>query len=218
MHLRTFIKLAGITGATLSLAVAAQPVSAEVTRQGGDGFVVRHEVVVKADAKATWLALISPAKWWNKSHTWSGDSANLSLRPQAGGCFCEKIPELADATRITLEGSVEHMRVVQAYPESALRMRGALGPLQGEAVTGVLTIALSEKDQGTRIVWEYVVGGYMRYDIAEIAPAVDGMNGQQVNALADFLGRVEVEESAPMTEEAAEPENVLDAIDALGKD
>jgi len=207
----------------LSFGLAAQPAAAEVAKQNDNGFVVRHEVEVTTDTKATWLALISPAKWWNKAHTWSGDANNLSIRPQAGGCFCEKIPEVPNTKRITLEGSVEHMRVVQAYPESALRMRGSLGPLQGEAVTGVLTIALSESEQGTRIVWEYVVGGYMRYEMPLIAKAVDGMNGEQLNALADFLGRVEVAEvGAPqpkaVVEPDAEPQSVFDAIDAMGQD
>lgn len=208
--------------ASLSVALLAQPAAAEVIKQNDNGFVVHLEAEVKADTKATWLALISPAKWWNRAHTWSGDSANLTLRPQAGGCFCEKIPEVPDATRVTLEGSVEHMRVVQSYPESALRMRGALGPLQGEAVTGVLTIALSETAQGTRIVWEYVVGGYMRYEMPVIAKAVDGMNAQQLGELANFLGPIApVETPAPEPEAAdpdSDPENVLDAIDAMARD
>lgn len=206
--------------AALAVGAVAQPVAAEVIKQDDNGFVTRDEAVVVADTKATWLALISPAKWWNKAHTWSADSANLTLRPQAGGCFCEKIPEVPSAKRVTLEGGVEHMRVLQAYPENALRMRGSLGPLQSEAVTGVLTIVLSETDQGTRIVWEYVVGGYMRYDAPVIAQAVDGVMSQQLDGLADFLGRVEAVEvprqDAPAAE--AEPESVLDAIDAMARE
>lgn len=218
----------------LPLALMAQPAVAEVIKQDDSGFVTRDVTEVKADTKTSWLALISPAKWWNKAHTWSADSANLTLRPQAGGCFCERIPEVPDSLRITLEGSVEHMRVLQAYPERALRMSGGLGPLQSEAVTGVLTIVLSETEQGTRIVWEYVVGGYMRYETPVIAKAVDGVMSQQLNGLADLLGRVEVpEREAPEPEvelpevgrdgaelepALAEPGNVFDAIDAMAKD
>lgn len=134
----------------LASALAAVPAAAEVTKVHPTGFVVRHEVVVEADTKATWLALISPATWWRKEHTWSGDAANLSLMPSAGGCFCERIPEVDEPGRFTLEGSVEHMRVIQSQPEAALRMRGGLGPLQSEPVTGVLTIAISKADKGTR--------------------------------------------------------------------
>ncbi|MFN3864568.1 MAG: SRPBCC family protein [Erythrobacter sp.] len=192
--------------ATLWL-LGAAPVAAEVTGSGPDHFVSRHEVVVKASPKQVWLALISPAAWWTSEHTWSGEAANLTLTPQAGGCFCEKIPEVDEPGRFTLEGSVEHMRVIQAYPERALRMRGALGPLQSEPVTGILTIAISEVEQGTRIVWEYNVGGPMRYELPVIARAVDGVMGQQITAFAKGLGPVAMPkpEPAPGGEPAADP-------------
>ena len=63
-------------------------------------------------------------------------------------------------------------------------MAGALGPLQGEAVLGVLTIKLTKTEAGTRIDWDYVVGGYVRAQPAEIAPAVDQMLGEQLGRLA----------------------------------
>lgn len=171
----------------------ATAASAEVVKTNENGFVVRHTVEVETDAKQVWLALISPAKWWDSKHSWSGDSANLKLRPQAGGCFCERIPEDPDADRITLEGSVEHMRVIQSYPEKVLRMRGGLGPLQSEPASGILTIAIGEGDNegSTKIVWEYVVGGYMRYKIPVIAKAVDGVLSLQSKSLADLLGPVD---------------------------
>ncbi len=178
------------------------PACAEVTRTTDDSFVVRQEVVVEASPKAVWLALISPAGWWSKDHTWSGDAANLTLTPQAGGCFCETIPEVDEPGRFTLQGSVEHMRVIQAYPEVALRMQGALGPLQSEPVIGILTIAISKVPQGTRIVWEYNVGGPMRYEVPVISKAVDGVMGLQVAALAKGLGVVAVPTSAPAAETA----------------
>ncbi|TRD12337.1 SRPBCC family protein [Erythrobacter insulae] len=187
-------------------AVIASPLAAEITEQDEAGFVTRDEALVEASPKQVWLALITPATWWNKAHTWSGDSGNLTLRPQAGGCFCERIPEVEDADRITLEGSVEHMRVIQAYPESALRMAGALGPLQSEPVSGVLTIAISEAKEGTRIVWEYHVGGRMRFDIPAIAKAVDGVISQQLDGLAQGLGRLD---GARPTEEPA-PDDAAD--------
>lgn len=202
MH-RTIITSA----AALMLAATAAPVSAEVVEAGEDHFITRNQAVVDASPTEVWLALISPARWWSGEHTWSADAANLSLTPQAGGCFCEKIPEVDEPGRFTLEGSVEHMRVVQAYPEVALRMIGALGPLQSEPVNGVLTIALSkiEDDDGkvfTRIVWEYNVGGKMRYPLEVIAPAVDGVMTLQLTRLADLLGVVE----APTAGAAPEPE------------
>jgi hypothetical protein len=204
-----------LTGRAYLLAVAmaaigiSTPVSAEIARTTDNSFVVRHEVVVEANPTKAWLALISPAGWWRKEHTWSGDAQNLTLTPQGGGCFCETIPAVDEPGRFTLQGSVEHMRVLQAYPESALRMQGALGPLQSEPVTGILTIAISKTGQGTRIVWEYHVGGPMRYEVPVIAKAVDGVMGQQVAALGKLLGVVAVPE--PVEPEAAPAEAEAEA-------
>ena len=66
-------------------------------------------------------------------------------------------------------------------------MSGALGPLQGEALNGTLTVTLVKTERGTRIDLEYVVGGYMRLKGEEIAPAVDAMLGQQLASLATAL-------------------------------
>ena len=189
------------------LALLAQPASAEVVKTDETGFVSRNMAVVNADTKAVWLALISPSKWWKKEHTWSGDAANMRITPQAGGCFCERIPEDPNADKVTLEGSVEHMRVIQAFPEKVLRMRGGLGPLQSEPASGVLTIAIAESETDgrptTTIVWEYVVGGYMRYETPKIAKAVDTVMGLQLGSLAEMLGRTNMP-VVPIEEEPAE--------------
>ena len=192
-------RIAALAGAALGLAA---PASAELVRANDSGFVTRHEVVVEATPKDVWLALIAPATWWRAEHTWSGDAKNLTLTPQAGGCFCETIPEVDEPGRFTLQGSVEHMRVVQAYPEQALRMTGALGPLQSEPVTGVLTIVISTVKQGTRIVLEYNVGGPMRYEVPVISKAVDGVMGAQLASLGKLLGPVAM--PAPVAPSPAE--------------
>ena len=80
------------------------------------------------------------------------------------------------------------MRVVYLAPGSTLRMSGALGPLQSEAVTGVLTMTLTADGEMTRIGWEYVVGGYARMPLAELAPLVDQVVGEQLLRLAARLG------------------------------
>lgn len=195
------------------LAAWASPALAEVIEAHDDHFVTKAEAVVDADSKAVWLALISPARWWSSEHTWSADATNLRLTPQAGGCFCETIPETETPDGgFTLQGSVEHMRVIQAYPETALRMQGALGPLQSEPVTGILTIVISEAEEGpegeprTRIVFEYNVGGKMRYPIPVISQAVDGVMTLQLTGLAEELGVVVAPKvpSAEPAQEAAE--------------
>ena len=183
-------RILGLLGAALCTASLTAPALAKVEVQKADAFVTRDSVVVKADKRAVWLALISPSKWWNKAHTFSGDPANLTLMPNAGGCFCERIPEKDTASVIGLGGSVEHMRVILSMPDQALRMHGNLGPLQSEPVNGVLTITMADAEGGTRIVFEYAVGGFMRFEVPVIAKAVDGVVSQQMMGLAALLGPV----------------------------
>ncbi|MFM5916255.1 MAG: hypothetical protein ACKOOL_01850 [Novosphingobium sp.] len=180
--------------AALLLSAAASPASAEVVAQSDAGFVIKHSAEVTADQQAVWKALIAPAKWWSSEHTWSKDAANLYLDAQGSGCFCEKLPKAADAPADQRMGSVEHMHVIFADPQrGVLRMSGSLGPLQGEALNGTLTIELKKTETGTRIEMEYVVGGYMRMKTEQIAPAVDAVLGQQLTGLAKLF------EAAPAT-------------------
>ena len=212
--MRYGIKAALLGAAACSATMNAAAAQAEVIKTSDNGFITRDVAVVESNLTQTWLALISPADWWSSQHTWSADAANLTIKPQAGGCFCEKIPAVDEPDRFTLEGSVEHMRVIQAYPESALRMSGGLGPLQSEPVNGVLTIALSEIEvpsefgprKATRIVWEYNVGGSMRYEIPVISKAVDGVMSLQLAGLAEKLGKIETsdDDEAASKEEASQ--------------
>lgn len=202
-------------GASLAAAAFAMPVQAEVVSQGNGAFVTRDSAVVEADVRTAWLKLIAPGEWWDSAHTWSGESENMMLTPQGGGCFCERIPGEDGDKRIGLDGSVQHMVVLNAAPDRVLRMRGGLGPLQSEPVDGVLTIALSETDEGTLIVFEYVVGGFMRFETPVIAKAVDGVMTQQLDNLAETLGRVDAPapDEEPAEDEASEDSDAGDASD-----
>lgn len=207
-------RISSLVGVALAAALASAPVNAKVEVEKADGFVTRDSVVVKASKREVWLALISPSRWWNKAHTFSGDAANLSLMPKAGGCFCERVPEKDTEKLIGLEGSVEHMRVLLAMPDEALRMGGNLGPLQSEPVNGVLTITLADTKEGTRILFEYAVGGFMRFEVPVIAKAVDGVISQQMMGLAAVLGPVTMPEDAPKP--GARPEGKGTSADADG--
>lgn len=169
-------------------ATVPAPAWAEVVAKSDVGFTVRVAAEVNATPDEAWKLLVDPAKWWLDEHTFSGSAANLSLDPVAGGCFCEKLPLAKDAPAGSKPGGVQHMRVVYVLQGKALRMSGALGPLQSEAVTGTLTITLKPMGKGTRILWEYVVGGYMRYPQDKIAPAVDNVIAAQLDSLAKKLG------------------------------
>ena len=177
--------------------VLSAPAQAEVIAKSDAGFITRATATVAKPPMDAWIALIAPAKWWNKAHSWSGDSANLYLDPQATGCFCEFLPLPKDALPNTRRGSVEHMHVIYSDPGKVLRMSGSLGPLQSEALNGTLTVTLKPVEGGTRILFEYVVGGYMRFKTDEIAPAVDGVLKGQLDRLAAFIG--------PLGEAAPEP-------------
>lgn len=164
-------------------AFGVQPAAAKVIDQSEAGFTVAHTAQVAATPEDVWKMLKMPQKWWSKEHSWSGDAANFWLDSQAGGCFCEKLPDTGKGL-----GSVQHARILFAKPNELLRLSGAFGPLQGEALNGTLTIQIKETPTGAAIRFDYVVGGYMRFKIPEIAPAVDGVIGEQLVGLAKALG------------------------------
>ena len=187
---------AGALGGVLGI-VLAVPARADVIAQTDQGFVSRNVMVMAGSPAVVWKRLVTPSGWWSSDHTFSGDAANLSIDPVAGGCFCEKLPADEDghakagaAAHAPTRGGVEHMRVVFVDHAKALRMVGALGPLQSEAVNGTLTITVTQVDGGTRVIFEYVVGGYMRYPPDKIATAVDTVMYNQLLSLARQFGPV----------------------------
>lgn len=211
--------IASVALAGAILLGGATPASAEVIDPTETGFVSRLAVEVKAAPADVWKSLIAPNLWWNKAHTYSGDAANLYLDAQAGGCFCEKLPLGKDAAPNSRNGSAEHMRVIHAAPGRVLRLSGGLGPLQSEPVGGVLTVTLKPTVAGTRILWEYVVGGFMRYKVVEIAPAVDKVLTGQLASLAAHVdpsveGAAEAE-VAVEDQAAASPATAPDAPEAV---
>ncbi len=174
----------------LPLALLAQPARADVVATGSNGFVVRVTAEVTAKPADAWKTMTSPAQWWSSQHTFSGDAANLTLDPVPGGCFCETLPRPDGAPATQKPGGVQHMRVIYVEPPRAMRLVGALGPLQSEALAATMTMTIKPTDTGSRILFEYVAGGYMRYKVEEIAPAVDRMLTAQITSLAGKLGPV----------------------------
>ena len=196
---------------SLFLAGTAQ---AKVTSQSEHGFAIVQKAEVDATREEVYASLLKPSKYWSPNHSWSGDADNFYIVPKVGGCFCENIPSADGGTDPTKSGEVEHMRVIFMQPGKVLRLQGALGPLQSEAVKGVLTIALHEADvgdgrKGTAIVFSYVVGGYMRYKVEEIGSSVDQVIGEQLKRLAALFETKKNEEEAEKPQApAADPENL----------
>jgi hypothetical protein len=188
----------------------ASPVAAEVKSQSDNGFVVGHTAEVLAKPDEVWKRLLVPKDWWNPAHSWSGKTDGFYIDAQAGGCFCELLQDKAADGSTKPRGSVEHMRVLFTDPGKVLRMTGALGPLQSEAMQGTLTVAMEPlKDgAGTRLSLSYVVGGYMRYKVTDIAPSVDAMLGDQFQRLIKPMGKVVAAEAAKPDEWKIDPEKL----------
>ena len=162
----------------LAVLLAAPLTFADVVDSSPNGFGTKVTVTVNAPAARAYAALTKIGSWWNKDHTWSGDSANLSLEARAGGCFCEKLPG---------GGSVQHMAVIFADPGKMLRLSGGLGPLQDLAVAGVMTFAFSEANGMTTITVTYKISGYMAGGLNALARPVDAVVTEQVMRLKTYV-------------------------------
>jgi hypothetical protein len=175
-----------------SLALYTAPAAAEVKTLTEQGFSTLHAADVLAKPEDVWKRLMVPRDWWNPAHSWSGSTTGFYIDAQAGGCFCEMFQEKDKDGKLVPKGSVEHMRVIFSQPAKVLRMQGGLGPLQAEAVTGTLTIAMEplKSGGGTRVSFSYVVGGYMRFKAADIGPAVDKVLREQFESMIKPLGKV----------------------------
>ncbi len=158
------------------LLLAALPLGAgaEVKFAAADAFLIEQRYTIAAPAAKIWESLRHPERWWPADHTWSGKRENLSLVAEAGACFCERWDG----------GSVEHGRVVMVLNGKLLRLSASLGPLQELAVSGVITIALEEKDGATSVVVTHRVSGDPSQKLDQLAPIVDQVNGQQFGGLA----------------------------------
>lgn len=167
---------AGMLTALLALS-AAGIARADVAESAADAFLVKQSTTLKGDTKRAWAALGQPQLWWDNEHTWSGKAANLSLKAEAGGCFCERWDG----------GSAEHGRVVMALPEKLLRLDAELGPLQEYAFKGVLSFWLKPADDGTTLDVEYRVNGVQASGLDLFAPKVDIVIAEQVERLRRYV-------------------------------
>jgi len=156
--------------------------NAEVVKVSPEGFMVKNEAIVRADAPHAWRALVEDiGKWWNAQHSYSGHADNLFIEPRPGGCFCE---------RLSNGGGVVHMTVVNVQPGKLLRLSGGLGPLQSLGVTGSLSWSFADVTGGTKIAVTYSVGGFSPDGFEALAPAVDGVLRDQLQRLAAYADGV----------------------------
>jgi len=157
------------------LAVLAFPLKAELTHLGEHSFTVNHSIETTANPFFIYRTMTSHiAEWWNADHSWSGDAANLYMKTERGGCFCERLPN---------DGRVEHLRIIYLAPGEEIRFDGALGPLQTMAVQGRMVWKIEAMENGSKVTFNYKVFGHPQGGLADIAPAVDGVIGEQLDRL-----------------------------------
>lgn len=166
--------------AVLALAVST-PAVAAVKSTSVSGFQLENRAVIAAPPDKVWAALGQVGKWWNGAHSYSGDSANMTMPLTPGGCFCEALPKLGAGA------GVKHGEVVMVMPGQVLRLNAPLGPLQGEGVSAALTFTLkATADGGTEVIETFNIGG-ARPEIVGFAAGVDGVAGEQLTRLKAYI-------------------------------
>jgi uncharacterized protein YndB with AHSA1/START domain len=156
-------------GLVAGIALAAAPIAAAqaaVVDSQPDGFAIEETAHIAAPPDRVYAVLMQPAKWWNDQHTYSGSATNLMLDAKAGGCLCETLPN---------GGSRLHLTVVDVEPGNTLRLRGALGPFQGQGVDGALTFTLKPDGTGTALTLDNTVGGYVKGGFGKWPVLADAM-------------------------------------------
>lgn len=184
MDKQTFVKALKLIMLLLFLPGAAR---GDVADSSASGFTVKNTVTIAAAPAEVYRNLIKIGRWWNPAHTFSGDSRNLSIEDEAGGCFCEELQG---------GGSFQHLGVVMADPGKTLRLVGALGPLQSMAVTGSMTWSLSRAENATKLELSYAVGGYHPGGLEGLAPLVDRVLLEQLIRLKRYIEKGTPEESS----------------------
>ena len=166
--------------ATFLLSITG-PATAEVIQSGDAGFSVSHSISTASEPFAAYRTMTSHIdQWWNGAHSWSNDAANLYMDIELGGCFCERLPT---------GGRVEHLRIIYLSPGNEIRFDGALGPLQQMAVQGRMIWKIETAEGGSRISFTYHVHGFLQDGFVGLAPAVDGVIGEQLTRLGERLAR-----------------------------
>ena len=158
--------------------LASTPTGAEVVSASANGLEVRQTVNLVVPPEVAWTAFRNVPGWWDPEHTYSGDSANLSLNLTPGGCFCERTPKVG--------GGVEHMRVVFVEPGKHVVLTGSLGPLLYEATTGVMDIEIKGTGGGSQLTMIYKVAGFANGGADKLAPVVDGVLATQMKRLRAY--------------------------------
>lgn len=155
------------------MSVAAQ---AEVVKSTAEGFIVAHTVNIESDTVTVFETMTSKVgRWWDPGHSFSGNADNMLISDL---CFCEH-----------WDGNlVRHLSTVIWLEDSKVVMEGGLGPLKELGLSGTMIWALIANDDATTTVnWKYHVYGYSDTNLITLAPAVDGVLGEQMGRLLESI-------------------------------
>jgi uncharacterized protein YndB with AHSA1/START domain len=163
--------------ALVALALGS-PAAGEVVSASANGFEVRETIPLVVSTDEAFKAFSALPAWWDPQHTYSGDSANLSLDVTPGACFCERMPKTG--------GGVEHLRVTYVEPGKRILFTGALGPLLFEAVTGVMDVQIKSTGSGSQVTLDYKAAGFAKGGADKLAPAVDQVLAAQMKRFRTY--------------------------------
>lgn len=159
------------------VACAGHAAFAEVVEVSPTGFTSTFRFDVKAPPARVFDAFGHIERWWNPEHSYSGVASNLSMPLEAGACFCEYWDG----------GSVRHGVVVMVIGNRLVRVDAALGPLQGLAVNGVLTLGVKGVANHSVLETSYRVSGGPQAGLDKQAAGVDRVIGEQMRRLISLV-------------------------------
>ena len=162
-------------GVLLVVMMTTSNARAEVVSRSADGFSLRFAVGVEAAAEDVVTAVSELPRWWDPAHTYTGDSANLWLAFEEGGCWCER---LAD-------GTIFEHAVVTGIMADRVTMTAALGPLHDKATKAELTFGSGPENRGRLVTVDFVVEG------PGLGAMADGVNTVMDQAFDRLIHQIE---------------------------
>lgn len=148
--------------------------NAEVTAVNKSHFTLKLVAQSPYSSEQVWKKLLKPERWWQSSHTYSGDAGNLTIEAKAGGYWREDWEG----------GSVLHGTILNIQENKLLRLSAPFGPLQELAVETVWTITLTPTDTGTKITFDFIANGNQESGLDNLASAVNYVKGEALKNLA----------------------------------
>ncbi|XOV84434.1 MAG: ATPase [bacterium] len=158
--------------------IVHQPAGAEMVAVSADHFHLKLTAGSKLSPVKLWQRLVVPGQWWHSDHTYSGDSENMSIDVQAGGLWREDWDK----------GSVAHGRVLFVQAPELLRLDAPFGPLQALSVHSTWTIRIMPEGAGSVVTFEVVANGTVQSKLDQLAPAVEQVKQQALQALVSVQG------------------------------